>query len=203
MNCLTMRSSSEWKLITARRPSGARRASAAFESGLEFGELAVHVDAQGLKHARGRMLVALLAAGDPRNHPGQLQGALEGLRFAVLDDGARDARRLALLAVFAKDADQLIQGSAVDDIGGARADARRHAHIQRPVLHEAEAARGIVELRRGDAQIEQDAVELEARFDLVRAILEGGKRREKQRHPRIGCEACLGLRDGRRITVET
>ena len=40
--------------------------------------------------------------------------------------------------------------------------ARAHAHVERPVVHEAEAALGVVELRRGDAEIEQNAVEFEA-----------------------------------------
>ena len=36
--------------------------------------------------------------------------------------------------------------------------ARVHAHVERRVVTEAEAARGVVELRRGDAEVEQDAV---------------------------------------------
>ena len=59
-----------------------------------------------------------------------------------------------------------------------------HAHVERSVLHEAEAARGIVELRRGHAEIEQDAVELEAGLDLVRALGQRGERREKDRNAR-------------------
>ena len=36
--------------------------------------------------------------------------------------------------------------------------ARVHAHVERRVEAEAEAARGVVELRRGHAEVEQDAV---------------------------------------------
>ena len=35
----------------------------------------------------------------------------------------------------------------------------RHAHVERPVGAEGEAALGLVELHRGDADVEHDAVE--------------------------------------------
>ena len=47
--------------------------------------------------------------------------------------------------------------SVVDQIGRARALAA-HAHVQRPVGAEGEAALGFVELHGGDAEIERDAV---------------------------------------------
>ena len=57
---------------------------------------------------------------------------------------------------------------------------------------------GVVELRRGHAEVEQDAVELEAGLDLVGTVRQRGERREKDRNARIGCEACSRFRDGRR-----
>ena len=122
---------------------------------------------------------------------------------AVGDDGARDARRQSLLAEFSKYANQLGFGGAVDHVGGARALILVHAHIERPVVHEAEAAGGVVELRRGDAQIEQHAVEFEAGLDLIGARRECGKARAKNRDARIGAEARLRFGDGDRIAVET
>ena len=97
-----------------------------------------------------------------------------------------------------------LERRAVDDIGGAQALARRHAHVERSVLHEAEAARGIVELRRGDAEIEQDAVELEARLRPDRRkppSAENGARKIATRGS--AAKRASGLRDGRRITIET
>ena len=72
-----------------------------------------------------------------------------------------------------------------------------------PSLHEAEAALGLVELRRGDAQVEQDAVELEAGLDLVGARRERGEGREEDRDARIGAEAALRFGDGDGVAVET
>ena len=46
----------------------------------------------------------------------------------------------------------------VDDVGGARAVAA-HAHVERAVEAEREAALGRVELHGGDAEIEHDAVD--------------------------------------------
>ena len=46
---------------------------------------------------------------------------------------------------------------AVDEIGGARAR-KRHAHVERTVFAEGEAAFRLVELERRHAQIEHDAI---------------------------------------------
>src|SRR6185437_14333907 len=54
------------------------------------------------------------------------------------------------------------------DVGGARA-AASHAHVERPVEPERKSALGLVELHRGDAEIEHHAVDGRAlvREDLV------------------------------------
>ena len=44
------------------------------------------------------------------------------------------------------------------DVGGAAAR-RLHAHVERRVEAQREAARGFVDLHRGDADVERDAVE--------------------------------------------
>ena len=49
-------------------------------------------------------------------------------------------------------------GSGVDQVGGGRAGAV-HAHVQRPVAAEREAARRIVELERGHAEIQHHAIQ--------------------------------------------
>ena len=127
-----------------REPSVRRQAlERGVERGFELREFAIDVDAQRLKHAGRRMLVALAGA-RPRAtrsiNPASCERALEGPQLAVGDDGARDARRLALLAELAKDADQFGLGRAVDDVGRAHAFALAHAHVERPIVHEAEAA---------------------------------------------------------------
>src|ERR1700719_4548650 len=95
------------------------------------------------------MLVTLLAARNPGNHFGEFKRALEGLLLTVSDDGARDARRLALFAEFAKYTDEFLERRTVDHVRGAHALAGRHAHIARPVLHERETPGRILALARG------------------------------------------------------
>ena len=164
------------------------------------------MNAQGLKYPRGRVLVAL-AAGSRLCATRAIISASCRVRSKGRDSRSftmaramRGARRSSPYSRKMRISSS--KRRAVDHVGGAHPDARRHAHVERPVLREAEAARGIVELRRGHAQIEQDAVELETGFDLVRTIRQGGKRREKNRHARIGSEARPGLRDGRGIAIE-
>jgi hypothetical protein len=75
---LTMRSSSEWKVTTARRPPGFSIALGGGETGLQLFQLLVDRDAQPLERAGGRMdLGALAAAQGALDHVGQVQGAVE------------------------------------------------------------------------------------------------------------------------------
>ena len=82
-----------------------------------------------------------------------------GACVARLDDGARDRARMALLAEQEDDVGEIALARRGDDVGGARPVAA-HAHVERPVEPEREAAFGAVELHRGDAEIEHDAVDL-------------------------------------------
>jgi len=159
--------------------SKAARCVIAAQGRFELVEFAIDVDAQRLKNARRRMFVTRAAAGWPApriaaarhsgNHLGEFQRALERLGLPVRDDGARDARCERFFAEFAEDANQLGFRCTVDDIGCAHAFILAHPHVEGPVLHEAEAAGGFVELRRGNAQVEQNAVEFEAGRDLIGA----------------------------------
>ncbi len=82
----------------------------------------------------------------------------EGLLGAALLDGAGDAARLLFLAEETEDADEIADLGAIDDIGRADTPARRHAHVERTVALEGEAAIGLVDLHGGDADIEHDAI---------------------------------------------
>src|SRR5258708_9590944 len=113
------------------------------------------------------MLVPLRAALNARDHLRQFERALERLFPAIRDDGARDARRVAFLAEFTENADQLVEWCAVDHVRGADPLAGGHAHVERTVLHEAEAACRIVDLRRGDAEVEENAVGFESWPHLI------------------------------------
>src|SRR5690606_40779813 len=107
------------------------------QPGLEVGQLAVDVDADGLE-AAGRRVAAVLAA---RNHAadqvGQLRGAGERLLGAGGDDRAGDAPALLLLAVGPQHVGDLALVGAGQPLRRALARVRVHAHVQRAVLAEA------------------------------------------------------------------
>src|SRR5690606_3097670 len=67
-------------------------------------------------------------------------------------------RRARLLAVGAEDVDGLVRLGAVDEVGGGERRVRVHPHVERPVGGVGEAARGLVDLVRGDAEVEEHAV---------------------------------------------
>ena len=65
---------------------------------------------------------------------------------------------MALLAEQVDDVGEIALGCLRDDVGGARPVAA-HAHVERAVEAEREAALGLVELHRRDADVEHDAVD--------------------------------------------
>ena len=76
------------------------------------------------------------------------------------------ARRLAItaraprVALFAKRGDngrKLALGCPCHDVGRGRSGAA-HAHVERTVVAEGKPARGLVELHRGDAEVENHAI---------------------------------------------
>ena len=139
-------------------PAGLQDALGRMQRAHEFAELVVDGDAQGLEHARRRMNAAGLLADERCDEIGELPRRLEGLAPPRLDDGAGDGAGAPLLAVVIEDVGELGLGGFVDEIGRARA-AALHAHVERPVVAEREAALGLVDLHRGHADVEHDAVE--------------------------------------------
>ena len=123
-------------------------------------QLVVDHDAQRLEDAARR--VAGAEAGRRRDvalddlH--QLAGGGERRRGAGAHQAARDVARVALLAVAAEDAGELVFGQRVHEVGGRDLQRRVHAHVQRRVVGVAEAALTPVELHRRHAQIHVDDV---------------------------------------------
>ena len=79
---------------------------------------------------------------------------------------------------------------------------RVHAHIERTVGPEAEAARRIVELRRGDTEVEQNTPASAAARVSRHERPDVGKRRMHERKPHFAGEAPAAGRDGRRVLVD-
>ena len=80
------------------------------------------------------------------------------------DDGAGDGARMTLLAEDVDDVGKIGLGGLRDHIRRGRA-VMAHPHVERAAEPEREAALGLVELHRGDADIHHDAVD---RIDALR-----------------------------------
>ncbi len=95
MNCLTMRSSSEWKLITASRPPGFRRVQRGVQAGFEVGQLAVDEDADAPGSCAWPDGSCCSPRGTTRgDQVGQLRGARAAAGLARRATMARAMRRL-------------------------------------------------------------------------------------------------------------
>ena len=126
----------------------------------ELAELVIDEDAQRLEDAGGRMDLVLRVAADMRlDRIGKVERALERALLAPPLDHPRDAAGMPLLAEEAEDAREIAWLEAVDHVGSRRAGLG-HAHVERAVGAEGEAAIGLVELHRRDADVEHDAVDL-------------------------------------------
>ena len=78
--------------------------------------------------------------------------------LARRDDGARDGARMTLLAEDIDDVGEIGLGGLRDHIRRGRA-VMAHPHVERAAEPEREAALGLVELHRGNADVHHDAVD--------------------------------------------
>ena len=158
MKRLTMRSSSEWNDTTTSRPPGASSSARLRQRALDLAEFVVHPDAQRLEAARRRIDAGAVRRQHAADDGGEPAGRGDRRLGARGHDGARDAARRALLAEFEQQIGQLAFRQRIDQIGGGRA-AAAHAHVQRAVGAEREAARRVIELERRDAEIQHHAIQ--------------------------------------------
>ena len=125
---------------------------------LDFVQLAVNKDANGLEGSRCRVLSALASTDALRRDFRQLAGCING-HFASLRDNC--TRNRATKPLFTIILDYLVYFFFTGNRQpiGSRLPARGiHAHIQRRIKAKAEPARCIVNLRRRNAQIKQRAI---------------------------------------------
>src|SRR5690606_26574416 len=169
------------------------------KAGFERAQFVVDEDAQRLEGPRGRLLVAFAIADRACDQRRKLRGALDARFGARSDDRACDASRQALLAQAPQHVGDLALIGARKPIRDAFATVRIHAHVERTVGLETEAARGLVELWRRHAEIEQHAVEPVARGIPVPEIREA---RPADAYARIVAEPGLRIRDRDRIAVD-
>ena len=119
---------------------------------------------------------------------------------ARLDDGAGDGARMrsspSMKMMLARS-----RSLPRDDVGGARTVAA-HAHVERAVVAEGEAALGVVELHGGDAEIEHHAVDrVEAALGATPSRLEKRPSTSVSRPP-AACTSSAPERDGARVAVD-
>ena len=158
--------------------------------------------AQRLERARRRILAGLARAHGARHELGELQRAGQWLTGARCHDVRGDAPRETLFPEFRDHLANLRLARSREPCGNRFAARRVHAHVERAVRPEAETTCGVVELRRRDAEVEQDAAHGPARNELRHARGDIGKRRADERKPHfVGKTAVAGL-DGRRVAVE-
>ena len=144
--------------------------SASEKPAREFAKLVVDGNAQSLEGARrGMGELAAPRRRDAGDEGGKLQRRCERLRLAVGDDGAGDPPRGALLAEVKQNVGDRRLILLAEDVGG-RTAACPHAHVEGSVEAQREAARRLVELHRGNANVEHNSihrVDAEAPHDLV------------------------------------
>src|SRR5271157_6030808 len=186
-----------------REPAaGTKKPLGSGEATQELAELIVDRDAEGLEGSRRRMcLLPPSRRGDAGDHPGELKGRDEGRRLAVFDDGAGDAARGALLAEMEEHIGDCRLVLVAQNVSGGPTLAS-HAHVERRVETQREAALGLIELHRRDADVENDAVDRrDAEFPYDR--VEVAEPRLDDAEPAAGKrdEAGAGA-NGRRVAVE-
>src|SRR4029079_13055476 len=104
------------------------------------------------------MNIAGARADTGRHDLGKLMRRRNRRNDARIDDGTCDRARMSLVTQGEDDTGEIALAGCVDDISRARTFAT-HAHIERSVVTEREAARSAIKLHRGDAKIEHDAVD--------------------------------------------
>ncbi len=123
----------------------------------EHVELRIHLDAQRLEHALGRVTGALRRCGRRRDQDlDELAGARDRLLLTRVDDEAGVAAGELLLAVAFEDAAEVALAVGGDHVSGGDTLRLIHPHVERGVLRIREPALGLVELQGRDAEIEQD-----------------------------------------------
>jgi hypothetical protein len=170
------------------------------EAALQFLELLVEMDPDRLEGARGRiLLLAGMMAGRLADDVGELAGALDRTGG---DDGTCDAAGLGLLAIAVDDVRDDFLGSIVEEVGGAL-PFPAHPHVERPVGLEGEAAVGLVELHRGDADIEGHPVDLVNVAGGKRLAHPGETLRNKRQAPPARSGQSLAILDRFGIAIES
>ena len=148
------------------------------------------------------MLVTLPGRVRSRNQLGQLaRTGNRGLR-ASRHHGTGNASRVTLFAIGEEDIGKLAFAHLGQPLGGRAAARGVHAHVERTVIHEAEATRGIVQLRRRHTQIRQNARDATEQAALLKLLAQRGEGLVNDLEAGIALRQRLTLGDRQRILVK-
>ena len=144
--------------MTTSRPRSAEQREALREAALESAELVVERDANGLERARRGMNAARsVPARMRRDESRELPRRRQRRRRARAHDRGCDLPRARLLAVAEQHVGELVlrrrRASHSAAVGPLRSV---HPHVQGSVVREAETALRLIQLRRGDPEVEED-----------------------------------------------
>ena len=128
--------------------------------------------------------------------------ARDRLDGAGRHDGAGNAPGEPLLAERAQHGDDVALAGPCQPLRRALPRLVVHPHIERPVLHETEAATGLVELRRRDPQVHQHALQLPFQTRRPDPLLELAERPPYQRETWLPRESHLPGPDRVRVPVD-
>ena len=140
-----------------RKPAaGSEHLQRSCKTALQLAELVVDVHADGLEGPRGRVTPALARAHCAAHDPRELRCGGNRFEGALFDYVSGDAAGEALFTQRTDHVADLVGRGAGEPLRGADSVRRVHAHVERTVGLETEAARGFVELRRRHAEVEQN-----------------------------------------------
>ena len=123
-------------------------------------QLTIDKDANTLKSTGCRVLTLFPGGVGFFNDGSEVCSAGKRLLGAAGYHSARHALGKTLFAVLLEHSRNIRLAGAVDPVGCALPRRGIHAHVQRAVIEKAEAAGRVIQLRRGHAQIQQNALYL-------------------------------------------
>ena len=125
---------------------------------MQLVEFRVDEDPKALERPRRRVNFVRFGANHLAYDIGQLLRRRDRRLLARRHDGARDGARVTLLAENIDDVGKIGLGCPCNDIRSGRA-VMAHPHVERTAEPEREAALGLIELHRGNADIHHDAID--------------------------------------------
>src|SRR5690554_62362 len=133
------------------------------------------MNTQPLKGTGRRMLAFFPGRIGCADHVSQVGGTGKWLFFTSLHNRLRHATGKALLTVFFEHAGNLFNRSLRQPLCCSDTHIRIHPHVQRTVMAETEAARCIIQLRRGNTKVQQNTINFASQpplFELFAHVCE-------------------------------